>query len=427
MDNRLAILTTFCGWDDSYSLCQVVRAQIEGLQAIGVDPVLLACPGWEPPAAFPKVETRFLPRYQLHDYWPGVPLADDFEAQVEEVAEAAADALSDCAHVFTHGILRQGWHLQYNGGLRHLARARPDLRWHHWVHSRPIARPADVERPYSWLFSLPPNSRVVYPNDDPRELMALAQMYGCSVNDIDVVPHPTSFRAAFGLDEETWRVLVRWEAFDREPLLLYPTALHGTKGLEDILLLLAGLKKHHANPLAIIAAANAGGEPFASNLRRLKGLAKGQQLEQNVVWTCDESPLWQHAVPYDQVMALFRLADVFVLPSEAETFSLIAQEAALSRNLLVLNQDFPPMQGIFGGADPIWAQFGSDLFTTEYNPNKQAYLRDIAGRILAHLRESRQSRLFARLRRERNPVAIAGRLLRLAPETLPAEKETVLL
>jgi hypothetical protein len=60
---------------------------------------------------------------------------------------------------------------------------------------------------------------------------------------------------------------------------------------------------------------------------------------------CEE---WGVGIPHEAVLSLFRFANVFVMPSVSESYSLITQEAGLNKNILILNQDFPPFRDIFG-------------------------------------------------------------------------------
>jgi len=71
---------------------------------------------------------------------------------------------------------------------------------------------------------------------------------------------------------------------------------------------------------------------------------------------CDD---WKVNIPHDDVLALMRVSNVFVMPSVSESYSLITQEAALTKNIIILNQDFPPFRDIFG-ANNIFRKYSSN-------------------------------------------------------------------
>jgi hypothetical protein len=92
---------------------------------------------------------------------------------------------------------------------------------------------------------------------------------------------------------------------------------------------------------------------------RLKEVAIDYGLnESEITWTSEASEEWTHEVPQNVVRDFFLLSNVFILPSISETYSLIAQEAMLAGNVVVLNQDFPPFRAIYGD-NPIYRKYSS--------------------------------------------------------------------
>src|SRR4030065_883816 len=57
----------------------------------------------------------------------------------------------------------------------------------------------------------------------------------------------------------------------------------------------------------------------------------------------------QFGTPRRTVLQLLQLADLFILPSTSETYSLVVHEAMLAGSLVVLNEDLQPMTELFDG------------------------------------------------------------------------------
>jgi len=70
-------------------------------------------------------------------------------------------------------------------------------------------------------------------------------------------------------------------------------------------------------------------------------------------------------------------------------------EAALTKNLVILNEDFPPMKE-FGEIDhTLYMKVSSTRCQTTYNPNEDAYYRDWA-RIIINKLDTNQPNRFNR-------------------------------
>jgi hypothetical protein len=100
---------------------------------------------------------------------------------------------------------------------------------------------------------------------------------------------------------------------------------------------------------------------------------------------------------------------MFILPSVSETYSLVAQEAAVKRNFLILNQDFPPFRSIYGDS-PYYRQFSSNMnansgydgdTNTNYG-NRDEYFKGIASYINYVMENTRVLKTFNMIRQTRN-------------------------
>ena len=66
--------------------------------------------------------------------------------------------------------------------------------------------------------------------------------------------------------------------------------------------------------------------------------------QENLIFSSEMGSEWEDGVPHKVVYDMFKIGNLFILPSETETFSLITLEAAAYKNLLVLNEDLLVMK-----------------------------------------------------------------------------------
>jgi hypothetical protein len=144
------------------------------------------------------------------------------------------------------------------------------------------------------------------------------------------------------------------------------------------------------------------------------------------------------------VREMLSLSNVFILPSKSESYSLVAQEAGIMGNLLIVNDDFTPFREIFGES-ALYYKFSSNIdrlnnldgeTTTKYTeissrlkpaeypeslmeksgdlwvvPGDALYANDIAMRILTEFKTNK-SLIQRRFRmKERNIYAIFNNYL----------------
>jgi glycosyltransferase involved in cell wall biosynthesis len=122
--------------------------------------------------------------------------------------------------------------------------------------------------------------------------------------------------------------------------------------------------------------------------------------------------------PREMIRDLMLLSNVFLLPSKSETFSLIAQEAALCGAVLVLNSDFVPLRSIYGPR-ALYYPFSSNIdkltgmdgeTTTNYS-DIDGFFRDLALRVIYMLENVNVLAQQTRIRKERNPNFVFRRYI----------------
>jgi len=408
---KVAMLTDFYEADPTYSLVIVAEEQLGMLLRAGYEPVAVTEDIFEPVRLWKEVEIRHIPS--------GVPRGNDvdfhdgWEEGVKKFREALDTCLDGVDVVITHDMIYQPSQLWHNMAARDWARMNPDVGWLNWVHS---ATPSQV-----WTGNDPrlepcqrhmPRSKTIYPNawSVPR----VATNFRCEVDDVGVVPHPTDVCGFLGFQEKTAELVRSRRLLEADAILVYPIRLDRGKQVEYVLRTAAALKRLGRSVRAVVVDFHSTGGDKISYRDWLKGLAVDLGLNEiEATFTSEFNDEWRVSVPRAVVRDLMLIANVFVMPSRSETYSLITQEAGLCGAFLVLNKDFPPMRDIYGNQAAFY-QFSSnvDALTgldgetqTSYG-DVDGYFADIARRVAYELDNNPVLAQKTRIRKERNPDAV---------------------
>ncbi len=177
------------------------------------------------------------------------------------------------------------------------------------------------------------------------------------------IPHPLDF------DYLGWDTLAVKIAEDTgfpfaDISIIYPSRLDRQKQVERIIRLCAGIKRAGKTVCFILADAYATGDRFLEYKKDLRELAKEQEVDKEVIFLGETYEECRISTPRKVVKSLYEMANLFVLPSTSETSSLVAMEAALAGNLLVLNADFKPIHHLYKKA--LTLPFGSIFEPVKY-------------------------------------------------------------
>jgi hypothetical protein len=145
---------------------------------------------------------------------------------------------------------------------------------------------------------------------------------------------------------------------------------------------------------------------------------------QEITFTSEFDSAWNLSLDHKIVNSLIQLSNVFMMPSVSESYSLVAQEAALSGKVIVFNFDFPPFRDIFG-SNAIFRKYSSNIdvmngmdgnTVTNYGPDKASleerksyerlYHRETAGMIAYRLRNYDNLVMQTHIRKDRNLDAV---------------------
>lgn len=409
MTKMVSLLTDFYEADSTYSLNIVAEAQLNMLLRGGYQPIGIVDEKFEPQRVWGEIELRRLPppKERKND----VEFYDELQADVEATKAALDGVLEGVDVVITHDLIYQSATLPLNYAARWWAEAHPSVTWLNWVHS---ATPSPV-----WTTDDPrlaklqrhfPNSKTVFPNayDVPR----VARNFRCEMDDVAVVPHPTDYCEYLGFQDITRRLIYEKDLLAADAILVYPIRLDRGKQVQYVIRTAAALKAIGRSARVIVCSFHStGGDKvtYREELTRLAvdlGLNEAEYTD-TAIWAPDELGM---RCPREVIRDLMLLCNVFVMPSVSETYSLIAQEAALCGAFLVLNSDFPPMRSVYGPRAAYY-QFSSaiNVYTgmdgqtaTEYD-DVDDYFRCIALRVAYELDNNPVLAQNRRIRQERNP------------------------
>lgn len=399
---RIGILTTFYNWDRAYSLVTVVEEQLKSLLENGYEPVLFVHDNFNADHEIPKgVEIRkVIPRFQLADYSQGQPPEAGFEEQATAVKEALLEHLKDIDAVFTHDWIFQGWFLVYNVGMRQAAQ-KLKCRWYHWVHSAPSGRPERLTYPHDCRYKLMPNSKMIYMNH--TDALRLAEMYAGGMDDVRVVFNSGDIRSFYQFDPFVENLIKKYNLLEKDIIQVYPlsTTRIGGKQADKVIRLLAEMKKQGKSVAFICPNAHANAEREKQVLQNLidKAIKWGLTREE-VIFTSLEGKEHELGIPRKWVDQLFSISNLFMFPTLSENCPLILLQAAASKCLLVLNDDFPPLKDFFG-KDALYFKFSSLLVQTDYSDENRWY-HDVALIILAELNKNKPLNSFNTLKQKFN-------------------------
>jgi len=405
---RIAIFTTFTSSDHAYSLNNVVIDQIKMFLRAGYKPVVLVAEGFNPVGVYgdKDVELRHIPKVFLSNEGK---LPDNYYEDSEIMTGSLRELLKDVGVCVTHDIIYQPAHLIHNLASRKVAEERPDLRWLHWIHSATSPNILCNKEEVRMLIKRPfPHAFICYPNQYDRTRVATNFRYEEHL--VKYVPHPIDIPEYLGFHEYTREFVDKYSLIGADMVMVYPVRLDRGKQIQMNIRSMAALKRRDKSVRLIIADFHSTGGDKVTYRAQMK--KQGMELglnENELIFTSDFRDETKGSVPREMIRDLFNISNIFLLPSRSETYSLIAQEASICGNLVILNFDFPAMRSIYG-EHALYFKFSSnvDALTgldgetlTDYRGGEK-YFDDMAAAICYELDNNRVIGLRDKLRKERN-------------------------
>jgi hypothetical protein len=430
---KAVIFTSFSDFQKAYSLNIVVQDQIKMLLLGGYEPTVIVHDTFTPEGiyAHPGVKIEKIPNVPCHNE---VKKDETFDADVEAIYSRLKEILNSGDVVLTHDIIYQNACLKHNFAARKLAKENSEIKWLHWIHSATSPALLNMLRPifsdeYLKLVSTPfPNARYVYPNS--FAVPSVARNFGVSEEEVRVVNHPTDICALFGMPDEVEEIIYSKDILSADAIATYPIRLDTGKQAEYVVKTMAMLKDFDLKIRIIIIDFHSTGPEKNSYRDKIKQVAIDYGLNSDeLIFTSEQRPEWLHEVDRRTVASFQAISNVFIMPSVSETYSLVAQEAGLFKQVMVLNYDFPPFRSIYGEnaiyrkyssgfdvlADPSEAIRDNSRTETRYGADhlpdqarvsaEKDYHRITAGMIYARLKHPEMA-MATMLRKERNLIKV---------------------
>ena len=376
---KIALITHFRKMPDSYSPGNALRAQVSMLQKYGHEPVVFT---QEKSDAVLGCEVRsVVPHFKREKNVVNQEIKEKFK-------EILKKELIGFDIAITHDIMYIDDCITYREAIRECG---VDIRWLHWARSG-VGRKIDLSMP---------KAKYVYMNY--KDIDRFASLISVSPTDIRVIFNTLDIRDFFDWHEISRRISEKIDLFNRDIVQVYPmcSTRMDAKGIDHVIKLFGKLKKLGNNVLLVIANANASrvGELIKAKIDYAKreGLTDDEILFTS---TIGEDTLRQ--VPRRVIRDLMQIANLFIFPTISEVCSNVLLEASISKQLLVLNRDFPPLFD-FGidGKTCLGSNFGSLIQKSFQFRGEEQYMR-LAKVIHQHLLQDKANQQFRMILKNHN-------------------------
>ncbi len=266
-------------------------------------------------------------------------------ALVARLVRALAPHVRAADRVVVHNLLTMHKSLALAEAIAALAQTKRGrvVAWTHdiaWLDPR-YAAERHAGDPWDIVARRVPGVRYVAVSDERAR--QLARLFRMPRADVSVVPNGIDLASRLGLSPAGARLAERLRLLEADPLLLLPARLTRRKRIEVAIDALRALRARHPAAALVVTGSpgphNVANREYARDLARRAGRASGVHLLHDLGIRAS-----------DRVVAdLFALADVMVLPSEAEGFGIPMLEAGV-HGVPVVCSDLPTLRAVAGGS-----------------------------------------------------------------------------
>jgi hypothetical protein len=265
-----------------------------------------------------------------------------------------------------------------------------NIRWMHWVHSVPTSR-------NDWwsIREYGSGHRIVYPNKTDRVLVS--EQFNGMPHHVLKIPHIKDLRSFMDYNPETCKFIDEYPGIMQHDVVqVYPASTDRLKAkkLRYVLLILAAMKKMGFSVFLCIANQWATGwkvKPAEElqhyiNIGRRNGLRYGVDFVFTSQW---EEGKYSEGLPQVILRELMMCSNLFIYPTESESFGLVGAEIALAAGgcLMVLNKSLPMMFEVHGGSG-LYCDFGSYLMGYNTKHGESAYLKALAALFIGRMQQN---------------------------------------
>jgi len=396
---RFAILTNFQEFNPGYSLTGLVADQILMLTRYGHEVDVFVSERYHGDELSGARLQPYIPFAHLKDYRTKKDLTVEHAGTVSRMKDLMLESAPYYDMIWTHDLVFTGWNMPYALGIQEAVAHEdrmPDLRWLHWIHSIPSMG-------FDWweIRRYGRFHKLVYPNK--TDALRVAENYRGELSCVEVIPHIKDIRSWGEFCQESW------DFIDEFPLVLsadivqvFPASvdrLHAKK-VDDVILILSKLKQRGLSVCLVIANQWATGTQQKQDVDRFLKIARRNGLApmEEVIFTSKwQEPKYDTGIPRRFLREIMQLSNLFIFPTQGESFGLVSPEVSLSSGaLMVLNKSLP-MQMEVSGWTTLYFEFGSHC-SQHHVESEENYFQGIADVIRYRMQrnESLLHRTFCR-------------------------------
>jgi len=375
---RFAILTNFQEFHSGYSLTGIVKDQVKMLSRQGHEVSVFVNEQYHGEEIEGARLQPLVPFAHLKDYHSKTDLTPEHADTVSRMKEMLLSEGPLYDMIWSHDLVFTGWNLPYALGIQE-ASPNPelkDVRWLHWIHSVPSSLNDWWEiRKYG------PHHRLVFPNK--TDALRVAENFRGELAHVEVIPHIKDIRSWMDFSQEAWDFIDEYPmALHSDYVQVFPASVDRlrAKGVDDVILIFSKIKQRGNSVCLVIANQWATGtqekqdvEHFLKIARR-NGLVPGEEVIFTSNW---RSPQYDTGLPKRLLRELMTLSNLFIFPTQEESFGLVVPEVSLSSGaLMVLNKSLD-MQMEISGWTTLYFDFGS-YRRNHHVENEENYFQGIA-------------------------------------------------
>jgi hypothetical protein len=372
---KVAIISHFSHAPDSYSPGRATKRIIQMLKDYGHEPVFFVTNGSDIDAGceMRPVVPRFKRQKNIVD-----------QKAKDETIRVLRDELSGFDLAISIDLFIEDC-ITYRQAIMECG---VPIGWIHWARSG-IGRPID--------FSMP-NALYVYMNRADSGIFA--ERIGVAHDRVRLVFNDADPSIMFGWGDITREISDKMRLWDKDIIQTYPlcTTRFGAKGLSSVIDTFAALKGAGKSVALIVC--NSNGRRRIGEVSKELEIASDMGLYdgEDILFTSTlPEPLGtQSEVPHSTVTELMRLSNLFVFPTKAEVCPNVLLEAAMNKNLVVINSDLPLLKDFTGEHRVLSYPFTSSRSLHYSGRTAEAYEK-LAKSIIGELDSNKPDKLFRKV------------------------------
>lgn len=393
---KIAILTNFMDFNPGNSLTGIAADQVRMLSRYGHEVHFFVnerCNGETNVFDGLAAVRPEIPFTHLIDYESKRDITDEHMLIAGKTASVLDPAEFDV--IYTHDFIFQGWFLPYAVGCLEASKKLPAVPWMHWIHSIPSRM-----RDWWQVRQFGPQHTLVYPNR--TDLIIPAEQYRGALEDCRCIPHIKDLRSWGDFCPETCEIIERMPGLMQADIVqILPASVDrlAAKRVKHVMQMFHRFKLRGRSVALFIANQWATTKSHKENVAEYMAFAESLGLtDREILFSSMIKPEYEVGLSRRVIRELFSLSNLFIFPTDHETFGLVMPEAALSGAFLVTNNSLDMTREVTGNT-ALGFDFGS-IRRRFAPPDTEKYLADVADVILGRMaqNEAVATKTYARQR-----------------------------